>query len=102
MTTTVTQALHSEDSTSAPIRVLLETRVRGVAEKIRDPHRLYRFGELHIALGLLADLRQDGGGPTTWPRLLRRELLSGAQGRFTSPDAPFAGQHPGDPQSWNL
>ena len=34
MTTTVTQALHSEDSTSAPIRVLLETRVRGVAEKI--------------------------------------------------------------------
>ena len=25
--------------------------------------------------------------------------FSGAQGRFTSPDAPFADQHPGDPQS---
>ena len=25
-----------------------------------------------------------------------------AQGRFTSPDAPFADQHPEDPQSWNL
>jgi RHS repeat-associated protein len=28
--------------------------------------------------------------------------MSGAQGRFTSPDAPFADQQPGDPQSWNL
>jgi len=28
--------------------------------------------------------------------------LSSAQGRFTSPDAPFADQKPGDPQSWNL
>jgi len=28
--------------------------------------------------------------------------LSAAQGRWTSPDAPFADQHPGDPQSWNL
>ena len=27
---------------------------------------------------------------------------SSAQGRFTSPDAPFADQHPEDPQSWNL
>ena len=27
---------------------------------------------------------------------------SGAQGRFTSPDRPFADQHRGDPQSWNL
>jgi len=27
---------------------------------------------------------------------------SGAQGRFTSPDAPFADQHANDPQSWNL
>jgi RHS repeat-associated protein len=26
----------------------------------------------------------------------------GAQGRFTSPDAPFADQHIEDPQSWNL
>jgi len=28
--------------------------------------------------------------------------MSSAQGRFTSPDAPFADQHPEDPQSWNL
>jgi RHS repeat-associated protein len=28
--------------------------------------------------------------------------FSGAQGRFTSPDEPFADQHPADPQSWNL
>ena len=28
--------------------------------------------------------------------------LSGAQGRFTSADAPFADQHVEDPQSWNL
>jgi len=28
--------------------------------------------------------------------------LSGAMGRFTSPDAPFADQGPADPQSWNL
>lgn len=27
---------------------------------------------------------------------------SGAQGRFTSPDQPFADQHAYDPQSWNL
>ncbi len=27
---------------------------------------------------------------------------SGAQGRFTSPDAPLADQDPRDPQSWNL
>ncbi|HWQ55172.1 MAG TPA: RHS repeat-associated core domain-containing protein [Bryobacteraceae bacterium] len=28
--------------------------------------------------------------------------FSGAHGRFTSPDAPFADQDPADPQSWNL
>lgn len=28
--------------------------------------------------------------------------LSGAMGRFTSPDAPLVDQHVGDPQSWNL
>ncbi len=28
--------------------------------------------------------------------------MSSAQGRFTSPDAPFADQNVGDPQSWNL
>ena len=30
-----------------------------------------------------------------------RYMLS-AQGRFTSPDAPFADQHAADPQSWNM
>lgn len=28
--------------------------------------------------------------------------MSAAQGRFTSPDAPFVDQHAADPQSWNL
>jgi RHS repeat-associated protein len=28
--------------------------------------------------------------------------FSGPQGRFTSADEPFADQHPGNPQSWNL
>jgi RHS repeat-associated protein len=28
--------------------------------------------------------------------------MSAAQGRFTSPDRPFADQNPLDPQSWNL
>jgi len=28
--------------------------------------------------------------------------FSGAQGRWTSPDEPFADQHPEDPQSWNM
>lgn len=28
--------------------------------------------------------------------------FSGAMGRFTSPDKPFADQNPADPQSWNL
>jgi RHS repeat-associated protein len=28
--------------------------------------------------------------------------MAAAQGRFTSPDAPFADQDPADPQSWNL
>ena len=28
--------------------------------------------------------------------------MSSAQGRFTSPDAPFADQHAADPQSWNM
>lgn len=28
--------------------------------------------------------------------------FSGAQGRWTSPDQPFADQHPEDPQSWNM
>jgi RHS repeat-associated protein len=28
--------------------------------------------------------------------------FSSAQGRWTSPDEPFAGQHPEDPQTWNM
>lgn len=31
-----------------------------------------------------------------------KRYYSGAQGRFTSPDEPFADQDPSDPQSWNL
>jgi RHS repeat-associated protein len=32
----------------------------------------------------------------------KARYFSGAQGRFTSPDAPFNDQDPSDPQSWNL
>jgi RHS repeat-associated protein len=32
----------------------------------------------------------------------KARYMSGSQGRFTSPDAPFADQRPNDPQSWNL
>jgi RHS repeat-associated protein len=32
----------------------------------------------------------------------RFRYYSGAMGRWTSPDRPFADQHPADPQSWNL
>ena len=28
--------------------------------------------------------------------------FSSAYGRFTSPDKPFADQHPDNPQTWNL
>mgnify|MGYP003345271170 FL=1 len=33
---------------------------------------------------------------------MKTRYFSGAQGRFTSPDKPFADQFPEDPQSWNL
>ena len=33
---------------------------------------------------------------------MKSRYFSGAQGRFTSPDKPFADQFPEDPQSWNL
>ena len=33
---------------------------------------------------------------------MKSRYFSGTQGRFTSPDKPFADQFPEDPQSWNL
>jgi RHS repeat-associated protein len=33
---------------------------------------------------------------------MQARYYSGAQGRFTSPDLPFADQHAANPQSWNL
>jgi RHS repeat-associated protein len=33
---------------------------------------------------------------------LGARYLSSAQGRFTSADTPLIGEHPGNPQSWNL
>jgi RHS repeat-associated protein len=35
-------------------------------------------------------------------RYFGARYFSGAMGRFTTPDAPFADQSPEDPQSWNL
>jgi RHS repeat-associated protein len=54
-----------------------------------------------------------GGGPTqkftgkerdaeTGLDYFGARYMSAAQGRFTSPDKPFADQFPEDPQSWNL
>jgi RHS repeat-associated protein len=44
---------------------------------------------------------QQRDGETGLDYFLAR-YMSSAQGRFTSPDAPFADQVVGDPQSWNL
>jgi RHS repeat-associated protein len=43
-----------------------------------------------------------GAGTETGLDYFGARYFSGAQGRFTSPDKPFADQHPSDPQSWNL
>jgi RHS repeat-associated protein len=49
--------------------------------------------------------------PTAWPRVFEdrapgkyfgARYYSSPQGRFTTPDAPFADQYEEDPQSWNL
>ena len=46
---------------------------------------------------------RQGTGCGNGPRLLRGKVLhSGAQARFTSPDAPFNDQDQSNPQSWNL
>jgi RHS repeat-associated protein len=44
----------------------------------------------------------NGGGKATGLDYFGARYFSGAQGRFTSPDKPFADQHAENPQSWNL
>jgi RHS repeat-associated protein len=89
----------------------LVTDASGAAKQCRD---YLPFGE-EIAQGV-------GGRPSCYaaaskPRLkftgkerdvetgldfFLARFYSGTQGRFTSPDKPFAGQSPFDPQTWNL
>jgi RHS repeat-associated protein len=53
---------------------------------------------IHPPLGFTGKER-DGETGLDW---FDTRYLSSAQGRFTSPDKPFADQDPYDPQSWNL
>ena len=46
--------------------------------------------------------RQRTGLPKRSLDYFGARYFSAAQGRFTSPDAPFADQHVEDPQSWNM
>jgi RHS repeat-associated protein len=98
---TVTTAA-KEEITSAPLPVLLETRVRGLAPKnttaIRPESSLsstLRWGSWQVYDGTAVDrlVGLDYFGA---------RYFGSAQGRFTSPDSPFVGQSPNNPQSWNL
>jgi RHS repeat-associated protein len=79
-------------------------------------HDYLPFGE-EIQVGTFGRARNlgYGNGDTTPQRFTAKErdpesnldyfgarYYSGAQGRFTSADRPFADQHPVDPRSWNL
>jgi RHS repeat-associated protein len=91
-----------EESTSGLLAVLLETRVRGSAPK--------NTTDISPEPSVSSTLRWDSWQAydrTAVERLVGLDYFgaryfSGAQGRFTSPDAPFNDQHPEDPQSWNL
>ena len=48
------------------------------------------------------DIETAGSGMPDGLDYFGARYYSGAQGRFTTPDAPFADQHPEDPQSWNM
>lgn len=91
-----------EETASAPIPILLQTRIRGVAPENAPAIGLppsvtftSRWGSWQIydrtPVGRLVGLDYFGA-----------RYFSGAQGRFTSPDVPFADQNVEDPQSWNL
>ena len=67
------------------------------------------FGEEYPAVGYPSSTERTGVKFTGKERDAETGLdyfgaryMSAAQGRFTSPDRPFADQHPADPQSWNL
>jgi RHS repeat-associated protein len=98
--TVTTEAKH--ETTSAPSAVLLQTRVRGLAAE--NTTAIGLAGVLSSTLRWSSWQVYDG---TASARLVGLDYFgaryfSGAQGRFTSPDLPFAGQNAFDPQSWNL
>jgi RHS repeat-associated protein len=91
-----------EETASAPIPILLQTRVRDVA-----PENAPCIG---LQPSVTSTLRRsswqiyDG---TAVERLVGLDYFgaryfSAAQGRFTSPDEPLIYQNPANPQSWNL
>jgi RHS repeat-associated protein len=90
-----------EETTSTPVPVLLETRVRGFAPKnatVIGPElsvsSTLRWGSWQIYDGTAVD------------RLVGLDFFgaryfSGAQGRFTSTDPLLNSGHPANPQTWN-
>jgi RHS repeat-associated protein len=59
-----------------------------------DPHMKFT--------GKLRDDTSESGAPSGGLDYFGFRYYSGAQGRFTGSDAPFADQSPADPQSWNM
>jgi RHS repeat-associated protein len=57
------------------------------------------FGNPDLVTQKFTAMERD---PETGIDFFQARYLSSAEGRFTSPDAPFNDQNPADPQSWNL
>jgi len=71
----------------------------GVGQFSKAP-KLYAASMGNV-LGFTGKERDNTGGAAELDYFGAR-YMSAAQGRFTSPDKPFADQDPYDPQSWNL
>ena len=91
--------------------LLSEKPHQGVGSFTLASHRSLAVANALIAPGIAGCLCDEGrrSRSTGKERDLETGLdyfgaryMSSAQGRFTSPDAPFADQKPEDPQSWNL
>jgi len=83
----------------------------GVVGFVLASHRAESVANSLIAPGLPGCLYDSCGKPCSSGKerdaetgldFFEARYLSSAQGRFTSPDEPFIGQSPLNPQSWNL
>jgi len=90
------------ETTSAPLAVLLQTRVRGLASENTPAIGLQSSLSSTLRWGSWQIYDATASARLVGLDFFGARYFSGAQGRFTSPDKPFADQHPGDPQSWNL